>query len=83
MSDIRCSVCRVLLGRKLPDGSIEIREKGRLVARVKWGSIGCTRCGGSAVLDVVPTRPAANSDQWTVVGLSSSTGHKIKVSIPE
>ncbi len=83
MSDIRCSVCGVLLGRKLPDGAVEIKEKGRLVALVKWGRIGCTRCGGNAVLDVVPTRAAAGADQWTVEGVMPPSKHRSTVSIPE
>ena len=83
MSDIRCAVCKVLLGRKLPDGAVEIREKGRLVARIKWGQLGCTRCGNGVALDVVPPRAVQGADQWTVVGLSSSTGHRVVISPPE
>lgn len=83
MSDIRCAVCKVLLGRKLPDGAIEIREKGRLVARIKWGQLGCTRCGNNVALDVVPTRAAQGADQWTVVGVLPRAQKGVVVSIPE
>lgn len=72
MSDIRCQVCNMMLGRRLPNGDVEIREKKHLVARVRWGTLGCPRCGASAVLDVVPTRAAMAQDQWTVVGVSVS-----------
>lgn len=83
MSDIRCSVCRALLGRLMQDGAVEIREKGRLVARVKWGQIGCTRCGNGTALDIVPTRAALSADQWTVVGVAATPGRRAVVSIPE
>lgn len=82
MSDVRCSVCKVLVGRMMPDGSVEIRERGRLVALVKWGRLGCTRCGHNAVLDVVPTRLVSKADQWEVVGRPANAGKRI-TSLPE
>lgn len=68
MSDIRCPTCDAMLGRKVADGSVEIREKRRLVAKVRWGRLGCSRCGHEVAADVVPPVDARQLDRWEVVG---------------
>lgn len=69
-ADIRCNVCRSLLGRRCPDGSVELREGGKLVAKIRWGAVGCIKCGIAEVQTVVPVVAAQEvaPDVWRVEG---------------
>ena len=42
--DIRCGKCNRLVGRKLPDGSVEVRHRGDLLVQVMVGNIYCPNC---------------------------------------
>jgi phage FluMu protein Com len=52
--DIRCTTCHRLLAR-LVAGRAEIRQSGRLLARVQGGDLVCPRCLETVAVETSPS----------------------------
>lgn len=53
-------MCNKLMGRKIGD-HVEVRERGRLIARIESGEIFCLNCDYTVV--VVPDVPLVERDR--------------------